>query len=129
MRCERMSISIHIYMEDERGFSQTRNGGFTIRNIDEFSSDLIITRLGPEYSGNYTCRVSNIRGFREQSDFLTMIAIQEWEASPSGNIDEFSSNLVITRLGPEYSGNYTCRVSNRRGFRDQSDFLTMMGKP
>ncbi|GIY15765.1 titin [Caerostris darwini] len=53
-------------------------------------------------------------------------AIQEMEAITIRNIDEFNSNLAITRLGPEHNGNYTCRVSNRKGSSEQSDVLTMM---
>ncbi|GIY60806.1 titin, partial [Caerostris extrusa] len=114
----------------------------TIRNIDEFNSNLAITRLGPEHNGNYTCRVSNRKGSSEQSDVLTMMdqpplifiwlkdgsAIQEMEAITIRNIEEFNSNLAIIRLGPEHNDNSTCGVRNRRGSSEQSDVLTMIEK-
>ncbi|GFU34780.1 ig-like domain-containing protein [Nephila pilipes] len=47
----------------------------TIRNIDEFNSNLAIIKLGPEHNGNYTCRVTNNGGSSEQSDVLSMMVV------------------------------------------------------
>ena len=53
----------------------------------------------------------------EQSDTLSI-----------RNIDEYNSNLAITKLGPEHNGNYTCKVSNKAGSAMQSNVLLMKGK-
>lgn len=44
------------------------------------------------------------------------------------NIDDFTSSLTITNLGPEHNGNYTCSVSNTAGYDEKSDSLSMKGK-
>lgn len=44
------------------------------------------------------------------------------------NIDEFTSHLAITRLGPESNGNYTCKVTNSGGTDEKFDVLSMKGK-
>lgn len=44
------------------------------------------------------------------------------------NIDEYNSNLAISKLGPEHNGNYTCKVSNKAGSAMQSNVLLMKGK-
>lgn len=43
-----------------------------VRSVDDFTSTLILTNLGPEHNGNYSCRVSNAAGSDEQSDTLNM---------------------------------------------------------
>lgn len=48
------------------------NQDFMIRTIEDISSVLVITKLGPQSNGNYTCRVSNREGIDEHSDSLLM---------------------------------------------------------
>lgn len=43
-----------------------------VRSVDDFTSTLILTNLGPEHNGNYSCRVSNAAGSDEQSNTLNM---------------------------------------------------------
>lgn len=42
-------------------------------------------------------------------------------------IDDFTSSLTITNLGPEHNGNYTCRVTNSAGYNEQMSVLSMKG--
>lgn len=43
-------------------------------------------------------------------------------------IDDYTSNLALTNLGPDSNGNYTCRVSNSAGTDQHSDVLLMKSK-
>ena len=54
-------------------------------------------------------------------------ALQENHHLNMKSIDDFTSSLTITNLGPEHNGNYTCRVSNAAGHDEQSDVLSMKG--
>lgn len=45
---------------------------YSIRNVDDFTSNLAIKQLGPEHNRNYTCRVSNAYGTVQHSDMLLM---------------------------------------------------------
>lgn len=54
--------------------------------------------------------------------------VEETDTLSIRNIDEYNSNLAITKLGPEHNGNYTCKVSNKAGFATQSNVLLMKGK-
>ncbi|XP_054724902.1 cell adhesion molecule DSCAM-like [Uloborus diversus] len=55
---------------------------FFIKHFDEFTSNLIITNMGPQHNGNYTCRVTNSAGTDEQSDKLSMKGSSAPELSP-----------------------------------------------
>lgn len=50
----------------------TEGNSVTIRQIDDYASTLVITNLGPDHNGNYTCRVSNAAGMDQHSDMLLM---------------------------------------------------------
>ena len=54
--------------------------------------------------------------------------IEETETLSIRTIDEYNSNLAISKLGPEHNGNYTCKVSNEAGSATQSNVLLMKGK-
>ncbi|XP_054724901.1 titin-like [Uloborus diversus] len=54
------------------GHDLKESNSITIRNIDEYNSNLAILKLGPEHNGNYTCRVSNQAGYDVQSNALLM---------------------------------------------------------
>lgn len=41
---------------------------------------------------------------------------------------EFTSTLVISNLGPESNGNYSCRVSNQSGKDEQYSVLNIKGE-
>lgn len=48
------------------------HNSISIKTVDEFTSTLLITKLGPESNGNYTCKVSNVDGSDENFDVLSM---------------------------------------------------------
>ena len=48
------------------------SGTYMIRNVDDYTSNLAITHLGPEHNGNYTCKVSNALSTNQHSDMLLM---------------------------------------------------------
>lgn len=54
------------------GKDVVEGGTYSIRNVDDFTSNLAIKQLGPEHNGNYTCRVSNAYGTVQHSDMLLM---------------------------------------------------------
>lgn len=56
------------------------------------------------------------------------VALKEQTSISIKNIDEFTSNLAITKLGPESNGNYTCKVTNANGVDEKFDILSMKGK-
>lgn len=53
--------------------------------------------------------------------------LQENQQLNVKNLDDFTSSLTITNLGPEHNGNYTCRVTNSAGYDERSDILSMKG--
>lgn len=55
------------------------------------------------------------------------LQIEDTETLTIRNIDEYNSNLAISKLGPEHNGNYTCKVSNHAGSDAQSNVLLMKG--
>lgn len=54
------------------GKEMTETDSMSIRRFDEYTSNLVITNLGPDHNGNYTCRVSNSAGSDQHSDMLLM---------------------------------------------------------
>lgn len=59
-----------MWLKDGKTLSESSS--VTIRTIDDFTSNLALTNLGPESNGNYTCRVSNQAGMDQHSDMLLM---------------------------------------------------------
>ncbi|GFQ76432.1 titin [Trichonephila clavata] len=45
-----------------------------------------------------------------------------------GKFDDFTSNLVISKVDADSNGNYTCRVSNSKGSDEKSAELYVKGK-
>lgn len=58
------------WFKDGRDVSLTK--GVVIRNIDDYTSNLVITSLDGEHNGNYTCRVSNSAGIDQHFEMLLM---------------------------------------------------------
>lgn len=56
----------------KNGVKVQENKDVNIRPMDDFTSTLVLTNLGPDHNGNYTCRVSNAAGSDEKSDKLNM---------------------------------------------------------
>lgn len=54
------------------GISIAGSNSISIKSLDEYTSTLTITKLGPESNGNYTCKVSNKAGTDEKFDVLSM---------------------------------------------------------
>lgn len=59
-----------LWLKDEKEIMESST--YSIRNVDEYTSNLAIKQLGPEHNGNYTCRVSNAGGMNQHSDSLLM---------------------------------------------------------
>lgn len=55
------------------------------------------------------------------------VTIREQSSISLKSIDEFTSTLIITKLGPESNGNYSCKVSNTHGTDEKFDILSMKG--
>lgn len=58
------------WLKDGKEISES--GSYTVRNVDDYTSTLAITHLGPEHNGNYTCKVSNTFSANQHSDSLLM---------------------------------------------------------
>lgn len=59
-----------VWLKDGEKLQDSKH--LNIKSIDDFTSSLTVTNLGPEHNGNYTCRVSNAAGYDERSDVLSM---------------------------------------------------------
>lgn len=59
-----------VWLKD--GKELTESSSMNIHRIDEYTSKIDITNLGPEHNGNYTCRVSNTAGSDQHSEMLLM---------------------------------------------------------
>ncbi|GFY12183.1 titin [Trichonephila clavipes] len=46
--------------------------GISVRKTDEYDSILVISKVDADSNGNYTCKVSNSRGFDEKSAILSV---------------------------------------------------------
>ncbi|GBM32187.1 Titin [Araneus ventricosus] len=146
--------------------------GVSIGKFDDFTSNLVITKVDAESNGNYTCKVSNSRGTDEKSALLYVKDVGVPKISPfhfpgeldvgmrtsvlcaviygdppfafvwykDGQtlsetrsvsikiIDDFTSNLVVSKVDAESNGNYTCKASNSKGFDEKSALLSVKGK-
>ncbi|GIZ01135.1 titin [Caerostris extrusa] len=144
--------------------------GISLRKIDEFTSNLVISKVEAESNGNYTCKVSIpldlirnrlflwLKIFPKISPFHFLV---NWTLACelfvvcgvlagdppfefvwfkdgqklldtrgiSIKFDEFTSNLVISKVDAESIGNYTCKVSNSAGFDQKSAFLSVKDVP
>ncbi|KAF8765095.1 Titin like protein [Argiope bruennichi] len=139
------------------------------RKIDDFTSNLVISKLDADSNGNYTCRASNSRGFDEKSALLSVrdsgapkvksfhfsnvleLGMREmvhcivmygdppfeftWYKDGQklaqgrgisiAKFDEFTSNLIISKVEADSNGNYTCRASNSEGYDEKSALLSV----
>lgn len=59
-----------LWLKDNERVQESKH--LNIKLIDDFTSSLSISNLGPEHNGNYTCRVTNTAGYNEQMDVLSM---------------------------------------------------------
>lgn len=73
------------------GKELTESSSLNIHRIDEYTSKIDITNLGPEHNGNYTCRVSNTAGSDQHSEMLLM-------RSNYLNYNSFESLSFVSRL-------------------------------
>ncbi|GIY15759.1 titin [Caerostris darwini] len=156
------------WFKDEAKVIETR--GISLRKIDEFTSNLVISKVEAESNGNYTCKVSNSAGFDQKSAVLlvkdapkispfhfsgeldvgmrAIVVCGVLAGDPpfeffwfkdgqklldtrgiSIKFDEFASNLVISKVDAESIGNYSCKVSNSIGFDQKSAFLIVKDVP
>ncbi|GFY12186.1 titin [Trichonephila clavipes] len=143
--------------------------GVSIGKFDDFTSNLVISKVDADSNGNYTCRVSNSKGFDEKSaelyvkdegipkigpfhfhgelvvgmrtsvlcavifgdppfDFTWLKDGQKLSETRSisvKTIDDFTSNLAISKVDANSNGNYTCRASNSKGFDEKSALLSV----
>ncbi|GFT08356.1 titin [Nephila pilipes] len=148
------------------------NRGVSTRNIDDFTSNLVISKVEADSNGNYTCRASNSKGFDEKFATLSVKddgtpkitpfhfpgeltvgmrtsvlcaviyghppfdftwlkdghKLSEARSTSVKNIDDFTSNLVISKVDADSNGNYTCRASNSKGLDEKSALLSVKGK-
>ncbi|GIZ01134.1 titin [Caerostris extrusa] len=144
--------------------------GVSIRHIDDFTSNLVISKVDADSNGNYTCRVSNSAGIDEKSAILSvkdapqispflfqrtefryagirqcavMIGDPPFEFTwfkdgqkltnihgvSIGKFDDFTSNLVISKVDAGSNGNYTCKVANNAGLDEKSAMLSVKDAP
>ena len=59
-----------VWLKDAKELAESSS--LSIRRIDDYTSKLDITNLGPEHNGNYTCRASNTAGSNQHSSMLLM---------------------------------------------------------
>lgn len=59
-----------LWLKDSERVQESKH--LNVKLIDDFTSSLSISNLGPEHNGNYTCRVTNTAGYDEQVDVLSM---------------------------------------------------------
>ncbi|KAF8765093.1 Down syndrome cell adhesion molecule like protein [Argiope bruennichi] len=161
--------------------------GVSHRKTDDFTSNLVISKVDADSNGNYTCKVTNAAGFDEKSAVLSVrVAIismfclaVDFVSGDSGEpkiksfhfsndldsgmresvqcavvygdppfdfkwfkdgkplmderdisihkTNEFTSNLAITKVNANSNGNYTCKVSNSKGFDEKWAVLSVKG--
>ncbi|GFT08344.1 titin [Nephila pilipes] len=168
----------------------------SVRKTDDFTSNLVISKVDANSNGNYTCKVSNSKGFDEMSAILApnwkisvrmnflwiatvlslvIIFVSSGPGEPKiksfhfsnelelgmretvhcnvlygdtplefswfkdgqrltdgqdisiGKTDDYGSRLVISKVNSDSNGNYTCKVSNSKGFDEKSAVLLVKG--
>ncbi|GFU34771.1 titin [Nephila pilipes] len=157
------------WSKDGHKLSEVRS--ISVKNIDDFTSNLAISKVDADSNGNYTCRASNSKGFDEKSALLSVKELGAPKVNPFnffgeldvgmrasvhcaviyGDIpfefmwlkdgqpladsrgisfrktDEYTSNLVISKVDADSNGNYTCRVTNSKGSDERSAVLSVKG--
>ncbi|GFT08349.1 titin [Nephila pilipes] len=157
------------WSKDGHKLSEARS--ISVKNIDDFTSNLAISKVDADSNGNYTCRASNSKGFDEKSALLSVKELGAPKVNPFnffgeldvgmrasvhcaviyGDIpfefmwlkdgqpladsrgisfrktDEYTSNLVISKVDADSNGNYTCRVTNLKGSDERSAVLSVKG--
>ncbi|GIY15760.1 titin [Caerostris darwini] len=73
------------------GKTLTETHSASIRKFDDFTSNLVISKVDAESNGNYTCRASNYKGFEEKS---AVLFVKETRA-PKINPFHFSGELDV----------------------------------
>ncbi|GIY15761.1 titin [Caerostris darwini] len=156
-----------LWTKDNQKISEIHD--VSLRNIDDFTSNLVISKVNADSNGNYTCRATNSKGFDEKSALLSVKEFGIPKISPfhfpgeldigmrtsivcaviygdppfdfswskdgqilaekrsvsTKNIDDFTSNLVISKVDADSNGNYTCRATNSKGFDEKSAVLSV----
>ncbi|GBM32188.1 Titin [Araneus ventricosus] len=141
----------------------------SIRKIDDFTSNLVISKVDADSNGNFSCRASNSKGFDEKSALLSVKEngvprispfhfptdldlgmrtsifcvvnygdppfefswfkngqkLMETQSTSIRKIDDFTSNLVISKVDADSNGNFSCRASNSKGFDEKSALLSV----
>ncbi|GFQ76423.1 titin [Trichonephila clavata] len=143
----------------------------SVRKTDDYVSRLAISKVNADSNGNYSCRVTNSKGFDEKSAVLSVkgpgepkiksfhfsnelelgmresvrcnvlsgdppfefswlkdgLALMDARGISVRKTDEYDSILIISKVDADSNGNYTCKVSNSRGFDEKSAMLSVKG--